>query len=74
MSNEWLREVTLVSAQRGYRLDYHGDDIPEYLTAREARLLVEIAYPAGEALKRLEEGLPVLIEAGYVMRRANLTG
>ena len=58
-----------MNACREYRLDYHGDDIPEYLTVREARLLVDVACPEGEALKRLENGLPVQIEAGYIMKR-----
>ena len=30
-----------MSATKGYRLDYYGDDIPEYLTTRAARLLLD---------------------------------
>ena len=60
-----------MSATKGYRLDYFGDDIPEYLTTRAARLIVELNYSdQEEALERLENGLPVPVHAGVITCKA----
>ena len=55
-----------------YRLDYHGDDVPEYLTEAVAELTLECSYHTAAVvptlLEALRKGRRVHVVAGVLWR------
>ena len=59
-----------------YRLDYHGDDVPEYLSEDLVQLVLACDYPPADVLALLEAmrcGLRVDVQAGWLTRSGSST-
>lgn len=54
-----------------YRLDYHGDDVPEYLSEEFMKLVISSHHPPRQVaalLAELRRGQPVRLPPGVLRR------